>query len=209
MNKFFISLSNTKKIIVLSFCIFLVFPFKYLLLWLVLLVAFFLVFKKNKVLLKDSLSNTIDILVSPLTGEVISVESNDKETKYFLKVSCFKNFGLYFPFSAVIGKIKNNQSKRIKGVYQKELATRDFRHTEVEFKNKLDVSVKIFIYHCMNNVKPHIWLKTGDKGRVSSNLGFMPFGGVVEIVTNNKCDQLVEVGDKVFAGSTPLAGFKG
>ncbi len=192
MKKFFINSELFIKLCVLTFCVLLLLPFEWLLLWMSVISLCFIAFKKNKVLLNDSLSNSTDIYVAPVTGKVVSIDFKSEKVIYEIEMNSFTNFGLYLPCSAKVECIEKNGKNIL-----------------IEFINKLNKTTRIIIKDSKFFTRPHIWPKVGDKGRVSANFGFVPFGGIVKVELDKDINQLVTVGDRVFAGSSPLAGIKG
>jgi len=209
MKRFFINSNNYHKLVIISFCILFLLPFKVFILWSILAVIVVSLFKKNKVLVKDALTNSIDIVVSPVTGTIKAVEIQSDQVKYLIASPTFGNFGLYFPFSSTIDRFEITGGKKIQRVGRNNKISPNVDKVELSFVNRTGSRVGINIYRSLISGKPHIWPKVGDKGRVSSNFGFLPFGGLVEVIIPGETNQLVNNGDKVLSGSTPLAGFKG
>jgi hypothetical protein len=209
MNKFFINSNNYHKLIIISFCILFLLPFKIFIFWILLSAVVLYLFKKNKVLVKDALTNSIDIVVSPVTGIIKAIEIEKDHVKYLIASPALGNFGLYFPFSSTIDRFETHGGDKIQRLGRNSKITQDADRVELSFVNRTGSRVGINIYRSLISGKPHVWPKVGDKGRVSSNFGFLPFGGIVEVSVWGESNQLVSSGEKVLSGSTPLAGFKG
>jgi hypothetical protein len=209
MKRFFINSNNYHKLIIISFCILFLLPFKIFIFWSLLIAFVVSLFKKNKVLVKDALTNSIDIVVSPVTGTIKAIEIEKDHVKYLIASPAFGNFGLYFPFSSTIDRFETQGGKNVHRVGRSNKISQNVDKIELSFVNRTGSRVGINIYRSLISGKPHIWPKVGDKGRVSSNFGFLPFGGLVEVIIPGESNQLVSNGEKVLSGSTPLAGFKG
>lgn len=207
MKKFFINSELLTKINIISFCLLILLPFEYFLIWILGFIICLLLFKKNKVQLNDSLSNSPDIVISPVTGKVIGIDEKDSMRIIKLKVSMFRNFGLYFPFSSVVEELKHIGKNKINLFFSDKTDDESSRY-EIVFSNKLGNELKLNVFDSFFFPEAHIWPTIGDKGRVSANFGFVPFGGIIEVITTKDADQLVSTGDKVLAGGTPLLGFR-
>ena len=205
MRKFFISTHLLKKIIVLSMLISFFLPFEIFVTWFFFLALFFLAFKKNKVFLNDAQSSNVGVIVSPVSGTVLDVKLDKNEATYTIKSSCFRNFGIYFPLSGSVGQLAFSGGKSVKSLNTKRMN----KQYCIEFINKQGHKAKVIFSVNLIGFYNHIWIKLGDKGRVNANLGFVPFGGVFDVVLDVKSNPLVSVGDRVLAGSTPLVGLKG
>ncbi len=65
--------------------------------------------------------------------------------------------------------------------------------------------VGIHLVKCCFGFFPHPWLFPGDKGIAGANFGFFPLGGNVFIYLPPEMKVLVEVGQSVRGGETPVA----
>lgn len=209
MKRFFINSDNYHKVVIISFCILFLLPLKILIIWLLFIAVTLVLFKKNKVLVKDSLANSIDIIISPVTGIVKNIRNDRGQVRYLIQTSCLNNYGLYFPFSSIIESFDTKVGAKTKRIGRSNKLSSDADSVQIYFVNRTGSKVGINIYRTFFSGKPHIWPKIGDKGRVSANFGFLPFGGLVEVTVEENSNQLVNIGEKVLAGSTPLAGYKG
>ncbi len=209
MNRFFINSDNYHKLVIISFCVLFLLPFKIFILWSIFISAFLLLFKKNKVIVKDALTNSDDIVITPITGTIKNIENGNGSVRYLIASPFYGNFGLYFPSSSTIEKFETKVGEKIQRVGRTNKISQDADKVELSFVNKTGRKVGINIYRSLLSGKPHVWPKVGDKGRVSANFGFLPFGGIVEVIIFGESNQLVRNGEKVLSGSTPLAGLKG
>ena len=161
---------------------------------------FLVLFRKNKVNFKNTLSNSTDILLSPVTGKVLSISDDRRIVE--VKVPITGPYGLYMPFSAQIGmfeKLNDTDNK----------FTKNTKRYSVEFQSKLGATTVIDLVSSVFTTEAHVWVKTGDKARSRANFGYMPLGGKIKINLPTESNVLISVDDNVIAGSTILAGIKG
>jgi phosphatidylserine decarboxylase len=200
MKKFFLSKDLLKKLLVLSIGLYLVMPSSILILWLLVFGIFLALFRKNKVNFKNTLSNSTDILLSPVGGKVTAI--NDDRTIIEIKVPITGPYGLYMPFSAQVGmfeKFKEEDNK----------FTKNIKRYSVVLRSKLGATAALELISSSIATEVHVWVKTGDKARSRANFGYMPFGGKIKINLPTDSNILISVGDNIIAGSTILAGIKG
>lgn len=200
MKKFFLSKDFIKKIFVLTLVVYFIMPWSIVLLWTLSIMIFLALFRKNKVNFKNTLANSTDILLSPVSGNVISI--NDDRSVIEIKVPSLGPFGLYMPFSAQVGMFEKFEDEDNK-------FTRNSKRYNVIFRSKLGSATALEVFNSSLATEAHIWLKTGDKARSSANFGYMPLGGKIKINLPTESNVLISVGENVIAGSTILAGIKG
>ena len=102
MKRLFIKKDSFVKLVLLSFVFLLILPILYFFLWILFVALFLLLFRKNVISYKNSLSNTVDIVLSPVTGKVSEIIEN--EDGKFIKVNMplWGPYGLFLPYSAEI-----------------------------------------------------------------------------------------------------------
>lgn len=199
-SKFFFSKDFIKKLILLSFAILLILPASIFTICALGISLFLLLFRKNKVIFKNTPSNTTEIILSPVAGKVVAIATD----KSFLeiKVPILGPYGLYMPLSAQVAMYENFQ-------IEDKNFTKNAKQYSLVFRNKLGATTAVDISNSMFGTEAHVWLRTGDKARSSANFGYMPLGGVVKVNLPEESNLLVREGEKVLAGSTILAGIKG
>jgi len=200
MKKFFLSKDFIKKLLVLSLVVYFVMPGFITFLWILSIGIFLALFRKNKVNFKDTLANSTDILLSPVSGKVISI--SDDRSIIEIKLPLSGPYGLYMPFSAQVGmfeKFKSDDNK----------FTKNSKRYSVVFRSKLGSTTAIELFNSSFATEAHVWIKTGDKARSSANFGYMPLGGKIKINLPTESNILISIGESVIAGSTILAGIKG
>jgi hypothetical protein len=210
MKKFYIKKELLIKLILLSLIFLLLLPFSIFTFWLLLIGILFFLFRRNKVEYKDSLANAADIILAPLSGQVVAIDKDaDDHPRLRLSMPLIGPYGLFMPYSSEIihEQFINGEKywRGINGLCDKINAERNI----LEFKNKLGDKLKMEIYNCVLGGSAEIWLKVGDKGRASACYGLVPFGGTVVITFPKETEILVKTNDSIQAGLTILAGFKG
>lgn len=198
------------KLVLLSLVFLLIFPILYFIIWFFIISGLIFLFRKNKVTYKNSLSNAVDIVLSPVTGQVTEIFS-DIEGHQFLKVVIPLSgpYGLYLPYSSEVVAAQNMTGKKIWRGAKSSTLQSDAKRFLIVFQNKLGHKTTIESFNCLAGGTPDIWLRAGDKGRSSACFGYVPFGGSVIIRLPNQSETLVKENEKIKAGFTILAGIKG
>lgn len=209
MKRLFIKKDSFVKLVLLSFIFLLILPVLYFLLWVLLVTLFLLLFRKNTISYKNSLSNTVDIVLSPVTGRVSEI-IEDEDGKYIkVDMPIWGPYGLFLPYSAEISESRRFDGKKVwRGAKYMKVKDNAERFL-VEFHNKLGHITSVNVMSCIVGGQPDIWLKAGDKGRSSACFGYLPFGGSVLVKVSKDSNILVTENEKVRAGFTILAGMKG
>lgn len=210
MKNVFLKKDFVIKLVLLSLVFLLILPVLYFLLWIILVSVFIFLFRKNKVDYKNSLSNSVDIILSPVSGKVTEIFT-DQEGQQFIKIVApmWGPFGLYLPYSSeVVGSQKVTGKKLWRGSKLSKLRNNAERFM-IEFQNKLGHKTVIETYACIAGGSPDVWMRAGDKGRSSACFGFVPFGGSIIIKLPKQSDLQVKENEKIKAGFTILAGIKG
>lgn len=211
MNRFvFLKKDFIFKLILVSIVFLLILPFAFFFLWSILLLCILLLFRRNQVAYKDSLANATDIVLSPVTGKVTGIITDQQGNEYIrIRMHSLGPYGLYLPFSSEVQYRKKIEGKKLwrgsKEVKPESSAERFL----VEFKNKLGHITSVEVFSCLFAGKPDVWVITGDRGRSTACFGFIPFGGSVLVKIPYRSNLLVKIGDKVKGGCTILAGLKG
>jgi hypothetical protein len=198
------------KFALLSILLFFILPFTYFLIWIFLLSCYLFLFRRNTVTYKNSLSNTVDIILSPASGTVTGlVKDNDGNQYVKIRIPIWGPYGLYLPYSSEIHFTHSQGDKKVwRGstkVSPESLAMRRI----VEFKNKLGHITTVEVFSCIFGKKPDIWLAAGDKGRSTACFGLLPFGGSILVKIPKGANLLINQYETVRAGFTILAGAKG
>lgn len=210
MKRIFLKKDSVIKIVLLSLVFLLILPVGYFFLWLLFCSAFVFLFRKNKVTYKNSLSNTVDIVLSPVSGEVTEVFTNEQNEQYIkITIPLWGPFGIYLPYSSEIVNSQKITGKKIWRGSKLSKLQDDAAGFLIEFQNKLGHKTAIESYNCIAGGRPDIWVRAGDKARASACFGVMPFGGSLIVKLPNHSEVLVKENEKIKAGLTILAGIKG
>jgi hypothetical protein len=140
-------------------------------------------------------------MLSPVTGNVSRINTNSEEISIILKTSFTQNYGLFLPLDCEISKVEGT-CESIK-VFNKFYLKNYNHHIAITSKTFKEIE---FTVNCTFSVfKPRIWTMAGDIGTRGANLGFLPFGGMVEIKLPSNTKVLVSVGDNILSSQTILA----
>lgn len=202
MKRIFLKKDVFFKLILISFIFLLILPVIYFLIWILLCGVVIFFHRKNFASHKNSLSNAVDIVLSPVTGTIKDITTNDEFNIIKMSVPFWGPFGLFLPFSAEV-----SESRKIEG--KKNWLGKVISKDRVEFQNKLGHKTLIDITPNMNERKPDVWVKAGDKARSSACFGYVPYGGTITVKVARNAEVLVVKNEKVRAGFTILAGMKG
>jgi len=141
---------------------------------------------------KRTLSNVnnkdieLNSVFSPITGKVKKIAQADGKTIVSISPKIFGPLGVYMPFSGSIDESENSETV----IYNK-------------LGNRATLSFSLGLFKDSN-----IWLRSGDLAKCSSNIGFLGFGGSINILLNDESKILIDKGQKVFAGQSLIAGFE-
>ena len=199
VKKFFLSKDFIKKLFVLTLICCFIMPISISFFCIISIIIFLTLFRKNKVNFKNTLANSTDILLSPVSGKAVNI--SDDKSVIEIKVPILGPFGLYMPFSAQVGMFEKYE--------EGNKFTRNSKRYSVIFRSKLGSATALEVFNSSFATGAHIWLKTGDKARSSANFGYMPLGGKIKINLPAESNILISVGENVIAGSTILVGIKG
>jgi hypothetical protein len=122
---------------------------------------------------------------SPVNGTVISVDKSDG-FEILIKTSFFDRADLVMPTNAEVINLQEDPQWI-------EFETPKLNHFSLHIRNRKIVRRLSF------------YLLTGDRARSGATMGFMLFGGEVLIKLGENYTIMVESGDVVKAGSSPLA----
>lgn len=210
MKRFFVEKDIFMRIILLGVLIFLILPFSYFITYSFFIILYLFLFKRNKVIFKDSLSNSADIFIAPANGKVISVtESTDARKVIKLEMDYIGNYGLFLPYSCEISGFTKTEGARVWRKSKNISESNDYERYSFSLMNKIGHNTEIQLLRSFISGKPKIWLRPGDKGRVSANFGYIPFGTTLIIKLPVGSNILINELERVKAGSTIIAGLKG
>ena len=183
----------------------------------VIFVIILVVFRRPRVKYKDSVPNSTEIILSPVTGKVIDVTyqiKNPQACEDFcnlirISTSWIGPYGLYLPFSCEVNNYEEQEGKKFwRGSKQiKNLSV--IKKNNILIENKLGHKLLIQLLRCSMGGDSQVWARPGDKARSAACFGYIPFGGTTLLTLPSNGDILVKIGDKVKAGETVIAGLKG
>lgn len=152
--------------------------------YILLIAAPILFLFRQRSLHKQQQMDQAHTLYSPVCGTCISIKEDEADYMIKIKTSWWNDFGVRFPMDGKI--VKNDNSGNL----------------EVEVKGDKVIS---FTFNPFST-KSKLWAREGDRGQITSLLGYSILGGETEIrleIEDTKL--LIREGDKVFFTRTPLA----
>lgn len=128
----------------------------------------------------------LNSVFSPITGKIKKISEADGKTIVSISPKIWGPLGIYMPFSGSIDETENSETV----IYNK-------------LGNRAILSFSLGLFKDSN-----IWVRSGDLAKCSSNIGFLGFGGSINILFNDESKILIDKGQKVFAGQSLIAGFE-
>ncbi len=201
-SRFFIFKDTIFFFVAVTFIIFYFFSFNIILTWFLYLSVYFTLYRRKKINYKDRIREASNFLVSPVNGKILSIDTNstldgfsEGSKRIRIKINPFDEWGVYFPFSSVVEGFYENLDK-------------NKTTNSILLKNTSNQKVMLQAIPSLFGLKGNFWVNSGDIGKACSCLGYLPFGGVVELVVEGESDFMVSTGERVNAGDTVLATIK-
>jgi len=216
MKYFFIRKDVFIKFVIICIFAFGILPIGWAFLLTLLFGCYLVLFRRAKIRFQDTLSNTPDICLSPISGKVVAIYKDKESREFEGKVSkirillpFWKSYGLYFPFSSQVEIVEHKAGVKIWRLAKIGDFTNIAKHYSVVLKNKLGHKVQIEIPQCKLGGETEVWIRPGDKARAAACFGYVPFGTYFDICFPNDSEILINENEKVYAGQTVLVGLKG
>jgi phosphatidylserine decarboxylase len=173
------------------------------------------VYRKEHKDFLESQHSTEGVVLSPVNGVVQSVRSSvDHEIfgnsclEILISIPWWKEWGIRMP---VTGEVVDSQEIKNKS-YFRYFSLQDGDSTTVNsgtfytFLTPKGEKIGLQFLPCPLGLSPQIVLMPGDRGSRVANMGFFPFGGSVLIFLSQNYEIMVNIGDQITSGETPLAG---
>lgn len=167
---------------------------------------------------RDTLKNEGEIYLSPIYGKVESIRRVENSFEFLpeafevrLSTHYFDEHGLYLPTVSEMSFLRAFKGKRLYRYEKAEAFQGDLSenaHTDVTLKSKNEVQTVLRFIDCQYGTRPHIWMKSGDRGRGAACFGYYPFGGTLIIYLPLHTDILVYPGERVYPGQTVIAALR-
>lgn len=162
----------------------------------------------------EGLKNDGELFLSPIDGEIVKIGTftNPEDHQDYIEIRIntfyYHCWGLYLPYDSEMAYLKERAGNRFP---RSELATlsqaeiEKMSLTDVVLKSPSGPSTHMRFLRCVNGNSPHIWMKSGDRGRGAACFGYYPFGGCLIVFVPAKSDVLVVVNEKIKAAESVLA----
>jgi len=178
----------------------------------------YFIFRRYKVFYSQNISTHSEVLLAPVHARVESIRRNltDSDESTFgieirMSLSPWDEKGLYMPLSGEAISLKNNKGKKIDRKSSDHYFYGDLddvSHTDLVFSSKKNYKYLLKFVDSPYCPRPVIWLKSGDKGRVSSCFGFYPLGGSVILFLPPESEILIFEGEVIKPGKSVVAIIK-
>ncbi len=205
MRFFLISYSQILFSLTISILFLFIFPPLGVLFLLLLILALFILRKKN--FLRSSLEQwSTKIFLSPISGKVLKIKNGDV-TEIFIKVGLFSGWGLYLPVkSRVLNFINQNRDREtLPLIINKKLKCLDkTSSTLLEFEaHRFNFYLEFWNRNLFSQTILNI--DTGDIGVSGACTGLFCGGGVVKLVIPSDFKLLIEENMQIKAVKTLIA----
>lgn len=197
MKSFFLIPSDKlRTIYFLLIVLFFIFSIKWFLL-LTLLFSFYLILFRREIY-EDARLRSVDssIFLTPLSGKVFV-----DENILVINTPFWKNFGICMPFSgSVVGYEEEVRSIFTLGPFKLNRSVISIK-LQSENLGTVNITIKgrVNLFH-----RAQVWLRSGDYGLIGATIGYLPFGGEVEIVLPANLNVLVKNKDELLKMRTIL-----
>ena len=178
---------NTWFILIISFA--LIFHFlKIFTLVFIVYIFFYLLFRKKANYFRDDPVIKAGIVFSPCNGKIVSIKNTDNDrVKIKIAIYPWKEMGIFMPISSEIINLWRSKEEVI-----------------LELANNLDL-IEIHFFKRSFGFWPELIVSAGDRGARQVNIGFFPFGGLLELDLPKKYEILIKNFTEVIAGETIIA----
>jgi hypothetical protein len=163
---------------------------------------------------EDEVKSGDRLYIAPVGGSVETIVDDflDGEGKHSslisIQMGLADGFGLYLPCSGEMIYLKQHSGEVFPRQKLASLNLYDldkYNHTELHLQTKSQEIYKIFILKCERGFTPRLWLKSGDRGKIGSCFGHIPFGGSVIVLIPKPNDILVYLHERVSAHKSVLS----
>ncbi len=177
-------------------------------LWIVLFI-FTLAFISMALLFKKKLR--IDSMerkgfYSPVSGYLSEIKYGDDDSILLRIITpLYVHYGVYSPCRSEVLEvsIQNLESRsHFRYATPKE---RKYPFTLLKMVEEGKKEFSLRLYPCLFSSRAQLYIESGDCPQGSANIGYFPFGGMVEIILEST-EIIVKEGERVFAGETLLVG---
>ncbi len=206
MKWFFLSVEDFIKLLLATLIIYNFFPLLLSAFWTALFILALFFTRKNKVFYKDNFSMNPDMMLSPVSGKVTKVISEEgQKTLIQVTVPFYGPIGLFMPFEGVIDKL--DFTKKGESAFEKRRGKFTNRRNgyRLTLRNKTETKVGLNIKGLLG-MAPRVYVRAGDKGKSLACFGYAPLGAKIEIAVASDVKVLVGPGDKLKAGETAVLG---
>ena len=165
-------------------------------------IAFFscLLFRKKRSFPLIEKVDEEKIFFSPVTGTITKIKDN----QISITVSPWNEYGIFLPFQSEIINVQySNYSNKKISLNRKETP----QSVLLELQNKKNVRVNIHFFKFSYSLLPQLLVLPGDRGKRQANIGYFPFGGLVNIKFKNENKIIVKEGQRVASNKTIMASF--
>ncbi len=126
------------------------------------------------------------LFFAPMTGDLSLIKSEGHE-EISIKSKMFRGFDILMPLK---GEIIDYQESNI---FQSSFPFSPLKQRKISFLIKSDEGEEIQLHLSRTGLlfHPQIWVKSGDRALLGATLGYLPFGGKLNIEINNNMNIVV------------------
>lgn len=212
---FFIKKDRLIKLLLITLVIMNFFSWPFITLWCCGLIFYFFTLRKNRINYKEVINIQPDVILSPVDGTVKEIQPNVVDefhnvegVKIRFAISWFDPVGIYLPMACQIRNTEHYDGSYFIRNRNELKFTHGFQRNNITLKNKFNKKTYLELIKCPFGKKAKTWVEAGDKGKLASCIGFMPFGGTLVMTVPSDSELFCKVGDRVRAGETVISGMK-
>jgi hypothetical protein len=215
MNSFYLSSKVLISVTIAAILVGPIFDFNFLYFFILLLVILiFLQFRKTKTIQITESQESFYLknrqVLSPVNGivkeiEKIKIDENNCEYKIRIYIPFFMDMGLFLPASCEVLEYKMSKGASLNRFSGKIEDTKKYSEIDLDLKIYQDIQIELRIIKCQIGLIPEIWLTGGDRGKIATNFGMIPFGGTVIMKFKGNWKLNIENGDQLLAGQSKIA----
>lgn len=212
MKWFFLTGESLVKMLLITLVVINLLPWYLSSAWILVFCSTLFLFRKNKVFYKDNFALNHDLMLSPVSGRVLSarqVQLDNGETVLIIRlmIPLHGPFGLFLPFDSSVEALETFKGAALWRWRKEARFTKGLNRYNLTLQNKSGEKVVFGLIKGQLGFEPRLYVQPGDKGKGLACFGYFPLGGSLNITLPSNAKAMVSAGDKVKAGETALVGF--
>ncbi len=198
---------------IIGFFIWVIFSFKWLLVFTSLYLVAYLILRRDSNFFRDDPTITSGVVFAPCNGKVIHIEEKVNHSFYGedlievqICIPWWKEMGIFLPLSSEVKDLRIFKGKSFYryGFYALKAGIANYSGLGIIFGIK-DIQYGLSLIRCPLGLWPEVTVMPGDRGTRRVNFGFLPFGGTLLLYLPKRFEVLIKVDDVIAAKETIVA----